>query len=50
MICKNDVREIIFENGGYLKSVIKCIRDLKEDKDFFVLIFFVRNLIEYISF
>ncbi|NID08406.1 hypothetical protein EGM91_007380, partial [Helicobacter pylori] len=26
MIRKNDAREIIFENGGYLKSVIKCIR------------------------
>ncbi|KNX44500.1 hypothetical protein AEY53_06515 [Helicobacter pylori] len=50
MIRKNDVREIIFENGGYLKSFIKCIRDSKKDKDFFVLIPFVRNLIEYISF
>ncbi|GAA7104972.1 hypothetical protein Kyoto57A_04240 [Helicobacter pylori] len=50
MIRKNDSREIIFENGGYLKSFIKCIRDSKKDKDFFVLISFVRNLIEYISF
>ncbi len=50
MIRKNDAREIIFENGGYLKSVIKCIRDSKEDKDFFALIPFVRNLIEYTSF
>ncbi len=47
MIRKNDAREIIFENGGYLKSVIKCIRDSQEDKDFFALIPFVRNLIEY---
>ncbi|GAB0050327.1 hypothetical protein YGH007_06170 [Helicobacter pylori] len=50
MIRKNDAREIIFENGGYLKSVIKCIRDLEKDKDFFALIPFVRNLIEYTSF
>ncbi|GAA8556548.1 hypothetical protein HpBT281_14100 [Helicobacter pylori] len=50
MICKNDAREIIFENGGYLKSVIKCIRDSEKDKDFFALIPFVRNLIEYTSF
>ncbi|GAA8631884.1 hypothetical protein HpDR72_03480 [Helicobacter pylori] len=50
MIRKNDAREIIFENGGYLKSVIKCIRDLEKDKDFFALILFVRNLIEYTSF
>ncbi len=50
IIRKNDAREIIFENGGYLKSVIKCIRDSKEDKDFFALIPFVRNLIEYTSF
>ncbi len=50
IIRKNDAREIIFENGGYLKSVIKCIRDSKEDKDFFALILFVRNLIEYTSF
>ncbi|WP_100999947.1 hypothetical protein [Helicobacter pylori] len=50
MIRKNDSREIIFEDGGYLKSFIKCIRDSKKDKDFFVLIPFVRNLIEYISF
>ncbi len=50
IIRKNDTREIIFENGGYLKSVIKCIRDSKEDKDFFALIPFVRNLIEYTSF
>ncbi|MGN8469375.1 hypothetical protein ACR9MJ_02530 [Helicobacter pylori] len=50
MIRKNDAREIIFENGGYLKSVIKCIRDSEKDKDFFVLIPFVRNLIEYTSF
>lgn len=50
MIHKNDAREIIFENGGYLKSVIKCIRDSEKDKDFFALIPFVRNLIEYTSF
>ncbi len=50
MIRKNDAREIIFKNGGYLKSFIKCIRDSKEDKDFFALIPFVRNLIEYTSF
>ncbi|GAB0053196.1 hypothetical protein YGH029_05130 [Helicobacter pylori] len=50
MIRKNDSREIIFEDGGYLKSFIKCIRDSEKDKDFFVLIPFVRNLIEYISF
>ncbi|GAA7221474.1 hypothetical protein HpBGD77_07310 [Helicobacter pylori] len=50
MIRKNDAREIIFENGGYLKSVIKCIRDSEKDKDFFALIPFVRNLIEYTSF
>ncbi|WRE23394.1 hypothetical protein KVC47_06945 [Helicobacter pylori] len=47
MIRKNDAREIIFENGEYLKSVIKCIRDSEQDKDFFALIPFVRNLIEY---
>ncbi|GAA7450862.1 hypothetical protein MM0358_06910 [Helicobacter pylori] len=50
MIRKNDAREIIFENGGYLKSVIKCIRNSEKDKDFFALIPFVRNLIEYTSF
>ncbi len=50
MICKNDAREIIFENGGYLKSFIKWIRDSEDDKDFFTLIPFVRNLIEYTSF
>lgn len=50
MIRKNDAREIIFENGGYLKSVIECIRDSEKDKDFFALIPFVRNLIEYTSF
>ncbi|GAA9275658.1 hypothetical protein TH0213_02220 [Helicobacter pylori] len=50
MIRKNDAREIIFENGGYLKSVIKCIRDSEKDKDFFALIPFVRNLMEYTSF
>ncbi|MCQ2858000.1 hypothetical protein JT087_07660, partial [Helicobacter pylori] len=50
MIRKNDAREIIFENGGYLKSFIKCIRDSEDDKDFFALIPFVRNLIEYTSF
>ncbi|MDU9798030.1 hypothetical protein RGC54_00435 [Helicobacter pylori] len=50
MIRKNDAREIFFEDGGYLKSVIKCIRDSEEDKDFFALIPFVRNLIEYTSF
>ncbi|MUU21224.1 hypothetical protein F7191_01390 [Helicobacter pylori] len=49
MIRKNDAREIIFENGGYLKSFIKCIRDSEKDKDFFTLIPFVRNLIEYTS-
>ncbi|GAA7481195.1 hypothetical protein ID1079_01450 [Helicobacter pylori] len=47
MIRKNDAREIIFEDGGYLKSFIKCIKDSKKDKDFFALIPFVRNLIEY---
>lgn len=50
MIRKNDAREIFFENGEYLKSVIKCIRDSEKDKDFFALIPFVRNLIEYTSF
>ncbi len=50
MIRKNDAREIIFENGGYLKSFIKWIRDSEDDKDFFALIPFVRNLIEYTSF
>ncbi len=50
MIRKNDAREITFESGGYLKSVIKCIRDSEKDKDFFALIPFVRNLIEYTSF
>ncbi|WQW35103.1 hypothetical protein KVM60_07000 [Helicobacter pylori] len=49
MIRKNDAREIIFENGEYLKSFIKCIRDSEKDKDFFTLIPFVRNLIEYTS-
>ncbi len=47
IIRKNNAREIIFENGGYLKSFIECIRNSKEDKDFFALIPFVRNLIEY---
>lgn len=47
MISKNDAREIIFKNGGYLKSFIECIRNSKEDKNFFALIPFVRNLIEY---
>ncbi|GAA9403521.1 hypothetical protein HpHA276_08820 [Helicobacter pylori] len=47
MIRKNDSREIIFKNGGYLKSFIECIRNSKEDKNFFTLIPFVRNLIEY---
>ncbi|WRE85427.1 hypothetical protein KVC55_07340 [Helicobacter pylori] len=50
MIRKNDAREITFESGGYLKSVIKCIRDSEKDKDFFALIPFMRNLIEYTSF
>ncbi len=50
MIRKNDAREIIFENGGYLKSFIKWIRDSEKDKDFFALIPFVRNLIEYTGF
>lgn len=49
MIRKNDAREIIFEEGGYLKSFIKWIRDSEDDKDFFALIPFVRNLIEYTS-
>ncbi len=49
MIRKNDAREIIFEDGGYLKSFIKWIRDSENDKDFFALIPFVRNLIEYTS-
>ncbi|BAW77279.1 hypothetical protein [Helicobacter pylori] len=47
MIRKNDAREIIFKNGGYLKSFIECIRNSKEDKNFFALIPFMRNLIEY---
>ncbi|GAA9180993.1 hypothetical protein HpHA190_05800 [Helicobacter pylori] len=47
MIRKNDAREIIFKNSGYLKSFIECIRNSKEDKNFFALIPFVRNLIEY---
>ncbi|GAA9347486.1 hypothetical protein TH0599_05740 [Helicobacter pylori] len=50
IIRKNDAREIIFKNGGYLKSFIKWIRDSENDKDFFALIPFVRNLIEYTSF
>ncbi|MCQ2894937.1 hypothetical protein JT258_02180 [Helicobacter pylori] len=50
MIRKNDAREIIFEKGGYLKSFIKWIRDSENDKDFFALIPFVRNLIEYTGF
>ncbi|RKV28850.1 ABC transporter ATP-binding protein [Helicobacter pylori] len=50
MIRKNDAREIIFEKGGYLKSFIKYIRDSEKDKDFFTLIPFVRNLIEYTNF
>ncbi len=50
MIRKNDAREIIFENSGYLNSFIKCIRNSQEDKDFFALIPFVRNLIEYTRF
>ncbi|WQW92179.1 hypothetical protein FE361_07335 [Helicobacter pylori] len=50
IIRKNDAREIIFEKGGYLKSFIKWIRDSENDKDFFALIPFVRNLIEYTSF
>lgn len=50
MIRKNDAREIIFEEGGYLKSFIKWIRDSEDDKDFFALIPFVRNLIEYTGF
>ncbi len=50
MIRKNDAREIIFEKGRYLKSFIKWIRDSEDDKDFFALIPFVRNLIEYTSF
>ncbi len=50
MIRKNDAREIFFEKGGYLKSFIKWIRDSEDDKDFFTLIPFVRNLIEYTSF
>ncbi|GAA6809948.1 hypothetical protein HpHCM73_00780 [Helicobacter pylori] len=47
MIRKNDAREIIFKNGGYLKSFVECVRNSKEDKNFFALIPFVRNLIEY---
>ncbi|VEJ24922.1 hypothetical protein [Helicobacter pylori] len=47
MIRKNDAREIFFENGGYLKDFVKHIKDSQEDKDFFALIPFVRNLIEY---
>ncbi len=47
MIRKNDTREIIFKNGGYLKDFVKHIKDSQEDKDFFALIPFVRNLIEY---
>lgn len=50
MIRKNDAREITFESGRYLKSFIKWIRDSEDDKDFFALIPFVRNLIEYTSF
>ncbi len=50
MIHKNDAREIIFEEGRYLKSFIKWIRDSEDDKDFFALIPFVRNLIEYTGF
>ncbi|MGL2352764.1 hypothetical protein ACOWKX_00400 [Helicobacter pylori] len=50
MIHKNDAREIIFENGGYLKDFVKHIKDSQEYKDFFALIPFVRNLIEYTRF
>ncbi|WP_187852012.1 hypothetical protein [Helicobacter pylori] len=47
MIHRNDAREIIFEKGEYLNSFIKHIKDSQKDKDFFALIPFVRNLIEY---
>ncbi|WP_202145821.1 hypothetical protein [Helicobacter pylori] len=47
MIHRNDAREIIFEDGEYLKDFVKDIKDSQEDKDFFALIPFVRNLIEY---
>ncbi len=50
MIHKNDAREIIFKDGGYLKNFVKHIKDSQEDKDFFALIPFVRNLIEYTRF
>ncbi|RVY83540.1 hypothetical protein [Helicobacter pylori] len=50
MIRKNDAREIIFEESRYLKSFIKWIRGSEDDKDFFALIPFVRNLIEYTGF
>ncbi len=50
MIHKNDAREIIFKDGGYLKNFVKHIKDSQEYKDFFALIPFVRNLIEYTRF
>ncbi len=49
IIRKNDVREIFFENGGYLKDFIRSIRNTTENEDFFALIPFARNLIEYTS-
>ncbi|WQT19076.1 hypothetical protein FNE53_07440 [Helicobacter pylori] len=47
MIHRNNDREIIFKDGEYLNSFIEYIRNSQEDKDFFALIPFVRNLIEY---
>ncbi len=34
MIRKNDAREIIFENGGYLKDFVKHIKDSQKDNDY----------------
>lgn len=45
----NDAREIIFEDGSYLNSFINSIKTTLKDKDFFALIPFARNLIEYTS-
>lgn len=45
----NDTREIIFEKGGYLQSFINSIKTSAKNKDFFTLIPFARNLIEYTS-
>lgn len=51
MIHKNDnTREIVFNRGEYLGDFINVIKTSTADRDFFALIPFVRNLIEYTSF